>query len=209
MKESRRDNVFYVQTIVTLTLFMTITCSTNDYSKEEKERESKIANTISAMCMKFDADTSWVYTIEQGVAEDYQIYTLHLKTLLLKEDNQPIFFKGSVVDVTEDIDGYYIHFVMHIEWMQSHIEFILRCTQEQAWKVALQPSDRFLLYDDYAVVANISDVDKIRYRINSYQNEYEFTDIEYTELYVGFRNNFIAIGECLEILSIAELRKTL
>ena len=184
-----------------------LACSSDTYSKEEKERELRINKIISTMCLKFNADTSWINPIRE-LAKDKQIYTIYLQDLLINKENQPIFFRGSAVDVVEKTEGYYAYFIRDIDFLFSHIQFILKCTKEQAFKIASRPSDSYYHFtDDYAVIAVITHVTKLIYEVNSHQTEYrdEYGHYEFSELVLDIPNNFIATGKCLEVLSLDEL----
>ena len=185
-----------------------LTCSENGVSKKEKEIRQKVDRAISEMCIKYNADTNGIAPIRR-LARDKQIYSIYLQSLFIKGNNQPIFFKSSAVDVVEKSDGYHVHFITKIDFVFSHIEFVLRCTEEQAFKVASRPSDVYVWGDDYAVVAVIKDVKKLIYKIDNYKTEFhdEYGGYAISELVLDISNNFIATGECLDLLSIEELEE--
>jgi len=198
--------------IVLTSLFLTvsvISCSKKGTSKQDEE---KIQEIVAKMCVKHNADSTWITPIRE-LADEYFIYSIYLKDLLIREDSLPILLKGNAIDIVEKTDGYYVHFLVEINYLFSHIVFVIKCTEEQAFKVAYNPSNVLYFGDeDFAVVAVINDVKKTTYQVMNYDEEYYDEDVSYTvsTLTIDFAtNNFIAMGECVEVLSMKEIADSL
>lgn len=166
--------------------------------KEEEEKQAEIEQNITKMANSYDAVIDWEKDLKPKRLLSF-VYTVQLQRALVREDNRPVSFIASVQDIEKSDNEYIVYFD---KWsfdinldINLPILFVLKCTEEQVKRILNQPNE--ILFENYAVIASISDVNKMRFNLTPYPiGEYgAYIEIDSSEI-------FIAKGNCLDLLFV-------
>lgn len=161
--------------------------------EEETQAETKKEQTIRELADKYNALIDWDKNIN---------YTIQLQELLINS-NKPILFTGYVDDIFKKDDKYFISFIT--DWFVApEIRFILACDYDKISIISNKlksdtDAQLFNFFEDYAVVANIDDIKKVKLQIAGYPEGEEEITLEYSPA-----DTFIATGECVDFSYIDE-----
>jgi hypothetical protein len=163
---------------------------------EEKQAELKKEQTIQELVNKYNALDNWDKNID---------YTIQLQDLLISPD-RPILFTGNVEDVFKKDNKYFISFTT--DWYtMPEINFVLECNYDKILIILnMLENDKdsqfyyfFSDYGNYAVIARIDDIKKVKLQITGYPEGEGEARLEYAPT-----DTFIATGECIDFSYIGE-----
>jgi len=206
MKNSIRK-ITLIILIITLGCFVSL--SSCGRSKKEEIKQMKkakikveIEQNIKKMANNYNAVLDWEKDLKQKSFLT-NVYTVEVQRALVREDNRPVIFVASVQDIEKRGNEYIVYFDRWTGYYNINLEadlpilFILNCTEEQVKRILNQPNE--VLFENYSVIALISDVNKMRFSLTPYPlGEYE-ADIE-----IDSSEVFIAKGNCLDLLFIGD-----
>jgi hypothetical protein len=166
--------------------------------KTEKEKlatETRIQTekSIAEMAKRNNAIVNWQNAFDTN---ELSTYTIEVQDALIKTDNRPVIFFAPVEDIVKETTKYSVHFYNPFSSFSPVIYFVLDCTPEQIGKIISHRSD---LYENYAVIAQISEVKKVRFEVKGYAEIYEEVQLELEQSDV-----FVATGKCLELLPVGD-----
>lgn len=158
------------------------------------------------MANSYDAVLDWEKDLRPKRRLSF-VYTVEVQRALVREDNKPVSFIASVQDIEKRGNEYIVFFDKWSGYFGINLEtnlpilFVLKCTEEQVKRILNQPDD--ILFENYSVIASISDVNKMRFNLTPYSlGEYE-ANIEIDSSAV-----FIAKGNCLDLLFVGDFGAT-
>jgi hypothetical protein len=166
--------------------------------KTRQERITKEADKISStiqsspavaqMVSKYQAVPYW----EGDVKEVGRVFAVSVQEALARGDNRPILLINQIDDLAKDGDKYYLTFE---SLTYTHdIYFTLECDTEQANKLLGQASSPD---DEYAMIAHVSSVRKLKFNINASPKSGEEAEME-----LDTSDAFTAEGKCLALLKV-------
>lgn len=183
---------------------------------ERSEKDSKIVQEVQELCSKYNAVANWRQNFDTNDLFQ-ETYTIQVEDALIRTDNRPILFYGSIKDVVRESDRYLVYFggggfaqllslsnsglgsILNL--LYPEIYFVLDCTSDQVKKILLQSAGSF---EYYAVIAQIGEVKKIKFKLSADAGE----DEEDVSVYIASSSNvFIARGECLDLLFVGDESK--
>lgn len=187
-----------------------ITLSSCDSDSPEEaakvEQKHKITEEVQKLCSQYNAVTDWKQHIDKkGFGE--HTYTIEVEDALIRTDGRPILFYGSIHDVVRKPDKYLVYFGSGWGTLLRNpffgvfgcdIHFVLDCTPSQVEQIMRHPASGF---DDYAVIAQISEVEKIRFELSSGESG--------EKVHVETSDVFMVKGKCLDLLLVADEPKDL
>lgn len=174
--------------------------------EEEEEKQAEIEQNIMKMANSYDAVLDWEKDLRP---KDFltSVYTVEVQRALVREDNRPVLFIADVQDIEKRGNEYTVYFDRWTGYFGINVEtylpilFILKCTEEQVKKILNQPNE--ILFENYSVIASISDVNRMRFGLTRYSlGEYE-ANIE-----IDSSAGFIAKGNCLDLLFVGDFGAT-
>ena len=165
--------------------------------KLETEKRLQTKKHVEGMVTKYNAIADWKRGLESGSSLLKPAFTIEVHEALVREDDKPILFFAAIEDITKETDNYTVHFHNQSNaFTGADIHFVLNCTHQEVKEINL---DSRRLFDNYAVVAHITNVTKIKYGA--------LTADEYTSVSVSssFPSNvFEATGSCLDLLFVGD-----
>lgn len=180
---------------------------------KQSEKDSQIVREVQELCSKYNAVTNWR---QNSDANDLfqEMYTIQVEDALIRTDNRPILFYGSVKDIVRESDKYLVYFGSGglaqllslsgsgldsiLNLLYPEIYFVLNCTPDQVEKILLKSAGYF---EYYAVIAKIGEVKKVRFKLSADVGEHE----EDVSVYIKSSSNvFIAKGKCLDLLFVGD-----
>lgn len=178
----------------------------NDSSKEtaKEKKKHKTTEEVQKLCSQYDAVTDWKQHLDKkGFGE--HVYTIEVEDALIRTDGRPILFYGIAHDIVKESDKYLVYW--GYGWgtllrnpffgvLGYDIHFVLDCTPNQVEQIMHHPASGL---DDYAVIAQISEVEKIRFELSSGENG-EKVRVETSDV-------FMVKGKCLDLLLVAYEQK--
>ena len=168
--------------------------------KIRADKKQGIKQAVSDIIAKHNAFDQWgefFIDYEKKIDGGHRgIYTIDVETALIRKDTRPILFYGYVVDVKKVNEKYLVTFGMT---ENVDINFVLKCDAEQAEKILVQPTEYPV--DSYAVVAEISDIQRPKFEVDAYQ------DGEYDPyIIVEPSDTFVADGVCVDLLFVGDYK---
>lgn len=162
----------------------------------EMEKHAEIAKIIYVMVNKYNAITDWGKRFEGRIGSFDTTYTIEVQDAIVKTDGRPILFFNHLNDVVKKGEKYFLYFGDEFGVEEgANIHFILECTPGQAEKIMVQSKE---VFDNYAVVGQITEVKKIRFQHTYIADEdADFIDVEFAP-----SNVFIANGVCLDFVFV-------
>jgi len=181
--------------------------------EEVQQKESQREIAIEKMAEKYNALVDWNRNI---------CYTIQLQDLLVNS-NKPVLFTGTVDDIFEKNNQYYIRFITGGIWSwefsETKVYFVLKCDTNKVLEIMkeidkkseddLSPPPICLWeFGEYIVVAKIENVTKPIFQINAtrptlqisgYEIESEEVELEYEP-----SDTFVATGTCIDFVYIGE-----
>lgn len=167
-----------------------------DKEKMETERRNRTEKSIKETAERNNAIVNWHNRFD---ANALSTYTIEVQDALIKTDNRPIIFFASVEDIVRERGKYCARFCNPLISSSPVIYFVLDCTPEQIGQMVAHRSE---LYENYAVVARICGVKKVRFEVKGYAQTYE--DYEEIRLQLEQSDVFVATGKCLELLPVGD-----
>jgi len=170
----------------------------------QKEDESELPEEVNKLCSKYDAVTDWKQQLPE---KDFlqHTYTIEVEDVLKRTDGRPVLFTGVVYDIVRESGKYVIYLSEPLSSLlgglifEADVRFVLDCTESQIEKIMNQDAKEF---DSYAVIAQISEVEKIRFALTGHSSRDE--DSEYVSVSLRNSDMFMAKGTCLDFLLIAD-----
>lgn len=177
---------------------MIFSCNqSGDKPNENKlpEADNKIADMlVQEMTAKYDVEENW---FNDSLMFFYDTYTLELQEMVLGDSSRTILFYASVKDIKKTSTGYRAILSNNYRLPIFDLYYDLIMSKEQVDYLLAQHKSPF---DEYAIVAHISQVDRVNSRISieeGYGDEPSYASLD-------IPGNFIIKGNCLDILYIGE-----
>ena len=196
-----------VAPIIVIALILTGCDSDNSEDNSEEaarlEKERQITKKIQELCSKYNAVTDWKQHFHKK-AFGQHTYTVEVEDALIRTDGRPILFRGVADDIVKESDKYVVYWsagfasrlrgdAIHDFVFGRDFRFILDCTPSQVEKIM---DNSVNTLDDYAVVAQISEVEKVRFKLNANSvGEDVRVDLKTSD-------TFMAKGKCLDLLFV-------
>ncbi|MEA2006253.1 MAG: hypothetical protein U9O50_08380 [Acidobacteriota bacterium] len=206
----------FIQKIRLIILIITLGClvilsSCGESKKEEKKqmekvkRKTEIVKRITEMAKIYNAVIDWEKDLRP---KNFlrNVFTVEVQRALVRENNRPVLFIAGVQDIEKRGDEYIVYFdrwagyySINLESLEANLPilFIIKCTEEQAQRILNQPNE--ILFENYSVIASISDVHKMRFSLTPYSLGEHEANIE-----IDSSEVFIAKGNCLDLLFIGD-----
>jgi len=161
---------------------------------------------VQELCSKYNAITNWKQQLGKNGFYGHT-FTIEVEDALIRTEGRPILFYGTVNDIVRESDKYLVYFgfgfaaILRDTYylLNEKVFFVLDCTQEQVEQITNNPAG---IYDEYAVIAQISQVEKVRFELksNAMSDEDVSVDLEPSDV-------FMAKGKCLDLLFISGKKK--
>lgn len=148
--------------------------------KERLEKERQTKEKVQELCSRYNAVVDW----EQGHLE----YTVEVEDALIRTNGRPVLLFASVEDIVRESDKYTIY---------CHSGYSGLGLAQQMLAV-LGGLERYGL-ERYAVVARISSVKKVRFKLEAHAQGYEYGEVD---VELKRANVFIAKGICLDLIPV-------
>ena len=197
--------ILAVMIIVTIILNGCDSDSSEETAQEKKKH--KIAEEVQRLCSQYDAVTDWKQRIGEK-AFGQHTYTIEVENALIRTDGRPILFYGVADDIVKESDKYVVYWstgfasllrgsgaILDLAFGRD-FRFVLDCTPSQVEKIM---DNSVSTFDDYAVIAQISKVEKIRFKLEGNGGSYEDVSVN-----LEIANIFIAKGKCLDLLLVSD-----
>jgi len=153
------------------------------------EQRVETDNAVYAMVKKYNAISDWRDKFQGRISLFDATYTVEVQNAIVKTDGRPILFLSSLNDIVQHEGKYFLYFGNWFAGLSElDIQFILECTPAQAEKIMTGPKET-----SYAVVAQITEVEKIRFQLTSATTPHEEIDIKFAP-----SNVFMARGRFLD-----------
>ena len=148
--------------------------SDSDSSDEaaQLEKERQTKEKVQELCSRYNAVVDW----EQGHLE----YTVEVEDALIRTNGRPVLLFASVEDIVRESDKYTIY---------------CRYGGFNLLQQILGELER------YAVVARISSVKKVRFKLEAYAQGYEYEEVD---VELKRANVFMAKGICLDLIPVGD-----
>jgi hypothetical protein len=184
----------------------------SDTSQAIQQEQRQTAQQVNALCSRYNAVPDWSQQLKKDNADfDTAIYTIEAQDALIRPDGRPVLLLASVCDIARQSDKYSVHFYASSDFTtgtpEHALHFILTCTQDHIQKILTHPQSIFDMSfgtQSFAVVANISEVRKVRLALTAdgYTDVWEDVVID-MDLDPSF-NVFHAKGDCLDLLFVGD-----
>jgi len=187
--------------VIALILFGCDSDNSEDNSEEaarlEKERQNE--EKIQELCSKYNAVTDWKQRFQKKTLGQHT-YTVEVEDALIRADSRPILFYGVADDIVKETDKYIVYWsggsyvdATFDRVFGRYFRFVLDCTPSQVEKI-MGKSVSF--FEHYAIIAQISEVEKVRFRL------YSGESVEEVQLETA--DAFLAKGKCLDLLFVPD-----
>ena len=162
-----------------------------------KREKAQMVNEFAA---EYNAKTDWQKSIGDPKNIFFEVYTIDVEKAIILPDGQAIAFSGNVEDIFVSEDKYFVRFVnklSSIVRLFTDIRFELECSKEQVEEIQKHRKEKkqSILNDHFVVLAQISDVEKVRFTFDASSSLYD----EDAEIEIESRNIFVAKGKCTGI----------
>jgi len=185
--------------IIVVTIILNGCDSDSSEEVAQEEKKHKITEEVKRLCSQYDAVTNWKQHFDKkGFGE--HTYTIEVKDALIRTDGRPILFYGVAHDIVRESDKYLVYWGYgwaslfrdpFLDVLGCDIHFVLDCTLSQVEEIMHHSASSF---DDYAVIAQISEVEKIRFELSSGESG--------EKVHVETSDVFMAKGKCLDLLLV-------
>ena len=191
-----------------MTIGIILSSCDNNSSEEttQKEKKHKITEGVKRLCSQYDAVTSWKQRIgKKGFLE--HTFTIEVEDALIRNDGRPILFYGVANDIVKESDKYIVYWGIGLASLLRapmsgafgpNVRFVLESTPSQVEEI-MHHSASSVSFDDYAVIAQISEVEKIRFELSSGESG--------EKVHVETSDVFMAKGKCLDLLLVVSKPK--
>lgn len=179
----------------------------------QQAKEDETPEEVKKLCSQYDAVTDWEEYLSKK-AYGQHTYTIEVEDALIRSDGRPILFHCVVDDIVRESDKYVVYWSAGFgssAWILSRaiftpdFRFVLDCTPSQIEKLKRQSAGTF---DYYAVIAQISEVEKIRFEVTGRSSRDEDSVYEQVSINLETSDTFIAKGKCLDLfLVVKEMAK--
>jgi hypothetical protein len=159
--------------------------------REDAEKISSILQSspaIAQMISKHQAVQHW----EGDVKESGRVFAVNVQEAMVRSDGRPILLIERIDDLVKEGDKYYLNFES-ITYTHD-IYFTLECDAEQANNLLSQPSSPS---DEYAIIAHVSSVRKLKFNISASPQSTEEAEID-----LDTSDALTAEGKCLALLKV-------
>lgn len=184
--------------------------NSEDNSEEAARLEKERQNTkkIQELCSKYNAVTDWKQHFHKK-AFGQHTYTIEVEDALIRPDGRPILFTYPIHDIVRESDKCLVYFYVGSTWdaifrrsnsldydffRSCDVHFVLDCTEDQVKQIINHPAGRS---GDYAVIAQISEVEKVRFKLGASSMGYEDVSVDLETF-----DTFMAKGKCLDLLFV-------
>lgn len=192
--------------VIVVVLLKSDSSNRNKAGKQDTESAKKfqLALQVQELCSKYNAVTDWKQLIGTKDFGEHT-YTIEIEDALIRTDSRPILFYGLANDIVRESDKYLVYWDRGMGALLRDslfvvfgcdIHFVLDCTPNQVEQIIQRPAGYF---DCYAVIAQISEVEKIRFELSS--------DKSGEKVHVKTSDVFMAKGRCLDLLFVAYEQK--
>jgi hypothetical protein len=163
--------------------------------KEADKVDGLIQSTpaVAQMVSKYQAVPYW----ENDVKDGGRVFAVNVQEAIVRADKRPLLLINQIDDLVKEDDKYYLNFES-ITYTHD-IYFRLECDAEQVNKLTGQSS---MPDDEYAIIAAITAVRQLRFRIKAAPESEEEANIE-----LDTSGAFTAEGRCLEFVNIGAKSK--
>ena len=185
-------------------------CDSDNSENDSKEaarvkKEREIKKKIQELCSKHNAVTDWIQRIEKKRFGEHT-YTMEVQYALVGTESRPVLFTYAVYDIVKESDKYLVYFSFDSSfssWMRADLDFYLDCNVHFVLDCTVDQVKQVMDNRDgcYAVIAQISEVEKVRFKLKAYGEGYEdvMVDLDTTDV-------FLSKGKCLDLLFIPDER---
>jgi hypothetical protein len=159
--------------------------------RKEADKISSItqhAPAVAQMVSKYQAVPHW----EGDVKEPGRVFAINMQEAMVRSDNRPILLINRIDDLVKEGNKYYLNFES-ITYTHD-VYFTLECDAEQANELLGQTSSPD---DEYAMIAHVSSVRKLKFNISAAPKSIEEAEIE-----LDTSDAFTAEGKCLALLKV-------
>ena len=185
-------------------------CEKKTPKQKEEMTAQKSANKfqhlpqVRELCSKYNAVTDWKQPLGKRGFMGHT-YTIEVEDTLIGIEGRPILFYGTINDIVKESDKYLVYFAFGFAATLRDISsivagynvfFVLECTPEQVEHIINLPAE---MYDEYAVIAQISKVEKVE--------KFRFESAEDARVYLALSDVFRAKGKCLDLFFVAGKQK--
>ena len=174
----------------------------SDTPKKTAQKKYETPEEVKRLCSQYNAVTDWKQHFHKK-AFGQHTYTVEVEDALIRTDGRPILFYGVADDIVKESDKYVVYWsagfasllrgsdtILDLAFDRD-VRFVLDCTPSQVEKIM---DNSVSTFDDYAVIARISEVEKIRFKLSSGENG-EKVRVETSDV-------FMAKGKCLDLLFV-------
>jgi len=163
--------------------------------KEAAEIEKRIQDNpaIAQLIPKHNAIPYWGKDVEHL----RQVLAINVQESLVRNDKRPVLLIAKIDDVAKEGDKYILT-VESITYL-ADIYFALESNLEQVTKITNQDSSS---HDEYAIIADVTSVRKLRFSISASPKSEDEAEIE-----LDTSDAFTANGRCLDLLNIGHKDK--
>ena len=194
--------------VIFVVLLKTDSSNHNKAGKQDTESAKKfqLEPQVKELCSKYNAVTDWKQRIGKKEFGEHT-YTIEVEDALIRTDGRPILFNYGVYDIVRESDNYLVYFSVFSTikamnhaiasgldfFLSCDVHFVLDCTADQVKQIINHPTGC------YAVIAQISEVEKVRFKLEGYSGKYEDVGVD-----LGTSDVFMAKGKCLDLLLVAD-----
>ena len=194
------------QVIFIIMLLLCVACCKKKVSPESVKEPlaNKIkrerAQKVNEFAAEYNAKTDWQKSIGDPYNIFFDVYTIDVQKPIILPDGQLIAYSADVEDIFVSKDKYLVRFVnkfSSIVRLFTDIRFELECSKEQVEEIQKHRKEkmRSILDDHFVVLAQIIDVEKVRFTVDASSSLYD----EDAEIEIESRNIFVAKGKCVGI----------
>jgi len=149
----------------------------------------QIRQNIKDLALKHNAVIDWKKSLgEKGSYGLYHTYTIEVEDALIRTDDRPILFFGSVNDIVRKDDSFIVYFSNWFNdllglYSSANIRLVLESTDLQVDEILKKPTDKFSFSNNFAIIAQITEVEKIRFQLTAGSSGNENIDIIVLRIY--------------------------
>lgn len=174
---------------------MVFNCSQSD--DKQKENKMFVADSniifhrqlIQDMALKYDVEGNWIP--DSLKLED--VFTIELQEMVLSDSSRTILLYAYLIDIKKTSTGYRAILQNSLRSWGSEIYYDLTLSKEQVDYLLSHPNS---LFDEYAIIAHISQVDRTDSRVTLEEGAAYIPPY----IYLNIPGNFILRGNCIDIL---------
>jgi len=159
--------------------------------KKEADRIDGLIQSTPAVAQvvsKYKAVPYW----ENDVKDLGRVFAINVQEVMVRGDKRPLLLINQIEDLAKESNKYYITFE---SLTYTHdIYFTLECDAEQVNKLTVENS---MADDEYAIIADVTAVRKLRFKIRASPESEEEANME-----LDTSDAFTAEGKCLALLKV-------